>query len=243
MLSASHTDGTALWCRSKVQVRLIFRVLWSPSATFRQWPSPSPFLLPFCLFSLLSIVISLNLLPIMTDVVARSASQNMDSDMQRQFLEKIYYLQALGIVFSPVATLIKWALMAWLIYTASQLADGRITYRQAYSLTAYASIIPLMHSLVVFAILKLRGADAIHSLIDLQPPTGMNLIFKTDSLVSSALLQEINVFEMWYVLILATGIAAFNRFSIRKALLVVLPVWLFLVVFKIAFLVLAGNQN
>lgn len=76
-------------------------------------------------------------------------------------------------------------------------------------------------------ILKLKGVEAIESPYDLQPPIGLNLIFDTDSAPLNTLLESVNLFEIWYVILLGLGISIIFDFSKKLAMGIAITYWIF----------------
>jgi hypothetical protein len=223
--------------------RILLQMFWSPSTAFLNLPKRAPFLFPLSIVILVSIPMSWTLLPTMMTVANRTLSTGVQTEQHLEMLERIHTLQEVGIALSPFAVLLKWAFIAALLFLLAQLFDGKTSYRQTYSLVAFASIVPLLESMAVFVILILKNPETIQGVQDLQPPLGINLFIRDISPAWFAFLGAFNFFQIWYLLILVWGMSALNRFSFRKAALIVLPVWFFLVGIQVFFVAMGRGQN
>jgi len=222
---------------------VLFQMFWSPSTAFLNLPRRAPFLFPLSVVILVSVPMSWTLLPTMMTVATRSLSTGVPTEQHLEMLARIRTLQEVGIALSPLAVLLKWAFIAALLFLLAQLVDGSTSYRQTYSLVAFASIVPLLESIAVFIILMLKDPETLQNARDLQPALGINLFIRDISPAWFAFLGAINFFQIWYLLILVWGMSALNRFSFRKAALIVLPVWFFLVGIQVFFVAMGGGGN
>lgn len=216
------------------QCRLLIELIWSPTVALNEFRFKTPYLCPLLLFSVTGIIIVSFNNSMILNFTQRTLSLNLDEPQIDQSLRFIERIQLLGLILSPGILLLKWTLVAALIFLVAQLVDGKMTYRQSFSLVAFTSIFPLLESCVVLTILKLKGSENLNSPLDFQPPIGMNLFFPETSLSWTTFLNNFNLFEVWYVVILVLGVSILNRHSRLKAAFVVVPVWLFLVSIQVA---------
>lgn len=217
------------------QIRLLIGLVWSPETAFADLPQRSPFLMAFLVVGGAGIFISLASRPLVMAVTQLELTSRMGEEQALQSLPTIFHLQMIGVLASPLFLLLKWAFIAGLIFLIALLLDGVMTYRQAFSLVALTSIFPLMESLLLLIILKLKGIENLHRAQDLQPPIGLNLIFRSPDIVWSTFLSNINPFQIWHLIVLILGVSILNRFSRTKSTFVVLPVWIFLVGIQLVF--------
>ena len=118
-------------------------------------------------------------------------------------------------------------ILAGLLYLVSILANGRMRFRQAYSLVAFASIALVAEWSVGLTVMLLKGLENIQRPFDLVPALGLTLIFRDVGLGWFTLLNSVNLFQIWFIVLLVIGIASMNGFSRWKSGWVVVSVWLF----------------
>ncbi|MDD5543119.1 MAG: YIP1 family protein [Acidobacteriia bacterium] len=226
------------------QCRLLTGLVWSPARTLSEIRLTTPYLCPLLLFSLAGVIVACINNSMILSFTQRTLSLSLDESQVDQTLHFIGRLQLFGVILSPAFLLMKWAIVAGLIYLAAQLMTSNMTYRQSFSLVAFTSIFQVLESCMILTILRLKRTENLNSPLDFQPPVGLNIFFDVTSLSWNTLLNDFNPFAIWYMVILILGVATLSQCSRLKAALVVVPVWLFLVCIQVAVVAIStGNQS
>ena len=220
------------------QLRLSHRFLWSPGNALAGFEDANPFAVPFIMASATGILFQLLSLPFVNQLTQNSFPSAISEQQVSENLRLIRRSQVWGAALSPIPLSLKWVCVAGMIFTVLQVMGAKMSYRRTLSLVAFSSFFISLELPIVWVILLLRGVENIKAPVDLMPPIGLNILFPNADVGLYALLNNMNLFEMWYVGILISGVAYFNRFSIRRAALFIVPVWLFLVGLQVSFTVL-----
>jgi len=223
------------------QFRILGRLVWSPEAAFRDLARSGPFLAPLVLSSLLGAAVQFINLPLVERVALNNMAPGMDPDLYQKGLEYLRASQFIGMAATPLSLMIKWSCIAGLIYLVLQVAGGSMPFRQLFSLVAFSSVLQCLESCLAAAILGLKGFENINTARELSPPLGLNLLLQPSGVAIDSFLNNFSLFGIWYLAVLTFGVAYFNRFSRKKALMVVAPVWLFMAGLQAA-LVALGNS-
>ncbi len=208
------------------QVTMSLLMFWSPSRAVESIREKAPFLVPLLIASIAGVVVQFATSP-MVETLMRANLAHLQEDQVAQSIEFYRRFQMIGVFTAPLVMLLKWAAVALLLYLLAILVNGTMSFRQVYSLVSFSSLALVAESAIVLLILLLRGVESIQTQMDLQPAIGLNLLFPGLAPAWHLLLNNANIFELWYVVLLVLGIRQLNRFSTGKAVAVVVAVWLF----------------
>ena len=209
------------------QLRTLIDFVWSPSRGIEAVTKQAPLLVPVLLFSVATILINWYSMPFAEQVARLSMPENVNPEQAEQILRFTHRISVASTLVSPLSILVKWAVLAGLLYLVTVLANGGMRFRQAYSLVAFGSVALVAEWAVSLGVMLLRGVDNVRNPLDLVPALGLTLVFRDVGAGWFALLNSINLFQLWFVVLLVMGVAAMNGFSRWRSGLVVVSVWLF----------------
>lgn len=216
------------------QFQILKELVWSPREAFETISTRAPYFLPLLIIGIGGIAITLMTIPLTAQVARHNLSGELAPEKIDEALQFLVRWQMIGALLIPLTIVLRWAIVAGLIFLTLQLVDGKMLYRQAFSLVAFASIFLFIESCQTLVILKLRAIQEFQNPLDLQPAVGLNLLFPQAGSIWYQFLNNINPLQVWYVAILIWGVSTLNGFSRKKASAVVVPVWLFLVTVQVA---------
>jgi len=147
--------------------------------------------------------------------------------------------QRWAIAVVPVLLFGKWLLFAGILWLTAQLFLAAAGFSRTLSVVAFSYAPILFRDAVIFLILRIRGWSGLEDPGALNVAIGLNLLWPRLPLPWSALAGNINLFEFWYLALLASGMAAASRVRLRSAWGLVLPVWLFAVLIQTSLLALS----
>ncbi|HYK89728.1 MAG TPA: YIP1 family protein, partial [Acidobacteriota bacterium] len=130
----------------------------------------------------------------------------------------------------PLLLLLRWALFALILWLTAQVVLDRLTFSQALTVVAFSYAPLLFRDAVGHLVLLLRGNEKLIREDGLSVSLGLNLMFPGIPLPWSSLAANLNLFEIWYVLLLIAGVAKMAPTRWRKATGVVVPCWLFVAI-------------
>jgi len=181
-------------------------------------------------------------LPLFLRAVPQMAPVGLSPDMLLQLERTARIMRPIQILLSPLALLLKWAFTAALLFGMGLLVLGPATraegesarlapVKKFFALVVYANIILLLEEIFRNLLLWLRYL--LTGAIVLRPAIGLDAFVCPSEAALAVLVEQANVFEAWYVVILIGGVAALCRCSRSVAMAVVLPVWGFGVLVRV----------
>lgn len=209
------------------QFRTLIDLIWSPSRGVEAIARQTPLLVPLFLFSMAAFLVNWYSIPFAEQVARLSMPDSLKPEQVEQVMSFTHRISLVSAIISPLSIVMKWAIMAGLLYLVAVLANGRMLFRQAFSLVAFASIALVAEWVVGLSVMLLKGLEAVRSPFDLVPALGLTLVFRDVGAGWFALLNSVNLFQLWFVILLIMGIGTMNGFSRWKAGCVVVTVWFF----------------
>jgi hypothetical protein len=142
-------------------------------------------------------------------------------------------------LISPIFLIIKSEITCVVIYIGIKLFELEITFKNCFKIVLLAEIIPLISSIaktLYFYIYPPRNLDVLQNF----NPLGFSSFLKVDTIPKYFLysIQQLNLFEVGYWMLLAYGIKSFGNVEFKKALKITsfsygagLAIWCILIVF------------
>lgn len=136
--------------------------------------------------------------------------------------------QTIGIVLSPLFLIIKFIFTSAILWLIIQLF-AELDFKRLFSVVVHCGIIPFLGSILSLIILQLRGLQSIKSAVDIQVSLGLDLFFRNPdlNLPLRAFLSNINVFSVWWIILISLGISIIAKISRTKAIVITIFFWLF----------------
>jgi hypothetical protein len=123
----------------------------------------------------------------------------------------------------------KWLLAAAFLYAFSVILDVHdLQFRRIFATVVHAEIVLVLMSGVNVLLLYLKGPAAVKSPIDLQVVAGLDIFLSNApaNVPLFVLLNGINPFSVWYIVILSTGMSVMTGLSKFKSGMMVTILWL-----------------
>lgn len=186
----------------------IVKVLYEPGAVFERVRGRPRFLVPFLVICVVQIALYFLNLPFMkAGLAAQFASRPAGGPDPSKFL-------FIGAFFIPVGIGIALLIGGGLLWVLVSLFGGEGKFQTLLSVTAYASVPPVVLLGIVGAVvLQMKGVAQISSPQDLQPALGLDLLAPGATGFSLAALKAINPFGIWGLVLTAIGVSTTHRLS------------------------------
>lgn len=203
----------------------MFRVLFEPTAVFERVRERPRFLLPAIVLGVFAAVLGYLILPFrmaaMAPQIAKVAAQNPNAAAQ---MEKF---QSIGVYLTPIIVFLVLLVVAGVLWLLVMLiAGGDAKYRTLLSVASYTALPGLLLQAAGLAVLKMKGVESVSSMLDLQPPLGLNLLLPNASGALGGVLAGINPFSIWSMILTAIGIQVTHKTSKGAAYTVAILVML-----------------
>jgi hypothetical protein len=216
----------------------VIGVIFSPDATFASIAKRPDWVLPLVLLLITSLVAGFIIAQHVDFGSAARESMEQNKNMPPEQVEKaVRIASSIGKVLtylSPVLSLIGLLVIAGILLLAFRLFGGEGDFKQAFSVTCYASIPSIIKSAVTLIIMVARGGIMpVTALATLVPS---NLGFLTDmktNPMAFALLSSFDIFSVWFLALMIIGFAYVSRLSRAKSAVIMISLWFVVLLLKL----------
>ena len=222
-------------------------VLFAPAETFEEIARRPDILAPLILLIVIGFGTTILMIPRMDfDSMVRqqmeqSGRQMSDADMERATRMGAAFGKVMAYV-SPVWTAIAYVVIAAVLLFVFRLMGGEGTFRQAFSATLYSFVPMAIYGIVMAIVVTARGSFDPTTAASLVKSNLSFLVDFSENRVLYALLSSIDLFSIWTVALLTFGFAALSRLTRAKSAVIVVSLWIFTIVVKLAFAALAASR-
>jgi len=225
-------------------------VLFSPGETFAAIVKRPDIVGPLLIIVLIGYATTALIMPRFDyeALLAQQAEQMRKSnpDMSDEQLAQVArFTRASAQVFgwiSPIALIAMYALIAGVLLLAFRLFGGEGRYAQAFSVTLYAWMVMVLGSIVTTVVIVARGSFDPATAATLVKSNPAFLVDLKEQPVLFSLFSSLDLFTIWFLVLLSIGFAAMSRLSKAKAATLVFSLWLALVLIKVCYTALTASR-
>ena len=203
----------------------LLNIILSPSKVFREIDERPTWLMPFVIVSIGTALLTWLNLPLIEKIAFSAIPPD---EVAQEQMRGIYTIgQTVGIFLTPASVLINWLFSSILLWAIAHLFNEQPFFKKIFSLVSHCSIIGFIGIFLSWIILHLRGIDTISSLEDLDVSLGVTLLFSRGdlSIPIRTLLSHLNVFSIWYWIVMGLGLSIIFSFSRKRAMIVTGSAW------------------
>lgn len=216
----------------------IIGVLFSPDATFASIARRPDWVVPLVLLLLVSLAAGFIMAPHIDFGAAARESMEQNKNATPEQIDKAVRISAsIGKVFSyisPVLSLIGLLIISGVVLLAFRIFGGEGDFKQAFSVTCYASIPTIIKSVVTLIIIVAKGgiipAQALATLV--RSNLGFLVDYKTNPM-AFALLSSFDIFSIWFLVLLIIGFSYVARVSKAKSAVTIISLWVLVLLLKL----------
>lgn len=148
--------------------------------------------------------------------------------------DQVFRFSLLGSVLLPVAYAAITATVAFLVLAAIP-AYGIPRFPALLVCAAWAALLLRLKDLSRYAVVHVRGLEAVRDALDLRPGLGLGFLLEERDSLAYELLDLVNGFDLGYVAVLAFGIGRALRVPLAPALAAAVLPWALLHAVRIGF--------
>jgi hypothetical protein len=220
---------------AKNSFQRIAGVLFAPAETFRDIARKPDVLVPLLVLVVLGFVAAVVIVPRtdrsdMQDIEERAVRKRQpgasDADVAR-FMAMNASIKKVTGYSKPALMIAAYAIFAGILLLAFRLFGGEGTYKQAFSVTLYAWIPMVLHSLLIAVVALIRGSVSeltMATAVMTNPAAWLNIDLREQTVIYAAL-ASFDIFTIWSLILFILGFAAVSKFSTKRAAAVVLSLW------------------
>jgi hypothetical protein len=197
---------------------------------FRKWFWVGPLLL----FSIVSIIASYLMMPVMRHVTeVAPIPPNVQPEQYQKQMEMVLKFQGILIYLAPLFTAILFAIQTAILLGTSTVMSIPAKFRSLFNLVAGCSLIQLLASIAGLIIIKAKSD--ISTFAELRPALGLDIFLPEGSnKFLAALLGYFSVFEIWWIVMMVLIFSLAFRVSKGKAFAAIVPLILLNLIFRMA---------
>ena len=149
----------------------------------------------------------------------------------------------IGVILSPVPSLIKCLIFAILLYLGASLLGSmnQFKFKLMYAVVLHAELILVLSNLINSALLlSFKKIDDIQNFTDLQVLPGLHLLLGSQAestpyftFLTFRFLSQFHLFSMWYLWVLSLGVSVVAKLNMRKSVLLTVTLWLAIISFPL----------
>lgn len=215
----------------------IVGVFFSPSETFASIARRPDIGVPLTILLLCSVLIGA-IIGLKVDFAA-AALENMPPNASAAQMEQGAKMAGtigrISSFVSPVFVIIGLVIIAGVLLLAFRIMGGEGNFQQAFSVVTYASMPSVVKSLIMGIVILARGGVPGTEMETLVLSNPAFLVEQKAHPVLFSALTSLDVFTIWYVILLVIGFAAISRFSKAKSATIIVSLWAIAVAIKLAF--------
>jgi hypothetical protein len=216
----------------------IIGVIFSPDATFASIARRPDWVLPLVLLLITSFAAGIIMAPRIDFGSATREAMEQNKNMTQEQIDRAVTMSSsvakVLTYIAPVLSLIGLLLIAGIVLLAFRLFGGEGNYKQAFSVTCYASVPSIIKSVVTLIIIVAKGgmipAQTLTTIV--RSNLGFLADYKTNPM-AFALLSSFDIFSLWFLILLIIGFAYVSRVSKAKSAVIIISLWIVVLLLKL----------
>ena len=188
---------------------------------------------PFLLICIIGIGASFVISPAMLQLMRTNPPANFPAEALEKMVETSGTMQKATFITTPLTMGFMLAITALLLFAACSVLDVKAKFMQLFTLVCHTGLVLSLLQIAGAIVIKMKGE--LQSFKELQPSFGPDMFLPEDS--GGALigfLKCLDLFHLWYYVVLVLGIAAMFKVTKGKALGIALPVIFLMFIFTVA---------
>lgn len=213
-------------CEWRRSLRLLGGTLVAPHETFAALGDEPPVGTTLVLLGLLSAALLL-VQAASLEPVLRADPLVADLPIDRDAaVHSLWWIRVVLALVAPLGLAIRCAALASALSALRDIAGGRGTWRRDFGLVLHLESIFLFESLCLTVLILLARPESFTAARELRLRAGLDLFLQPDSPLLGAAFAAVNLFVVWWGVLLVRGVARLSEIPTRSAALVAAPVWL-----------------
>jgi energy-converting hydrogenase Eha subunit F len=184
---------------------------------------------PWVWVSLINMVIAYMSIPIQVQLTSLNPRDVPEEQLQ-QTLEAMEKFGFLGVISTPVVVLITSLIIVGISYLVLSVLAEDARFKKYFTVYLYASIVSSVGLLLGTILTVSKGVENIRSIEDASSSFSPAILLPPGNEILRVVLSTgLDVFQVWFYLLVGAGVIHVFGLSKRSAVLVVVPVWLLFV--------------
>ena len=228
----------------------IVGVLFAPAETFEDIARKPDVLVPLLLFVLIGYATTFITIPRMNldsvieqqhEAMRAKNPQMTDKDFEPIDRMTQAFSKVMGWI-GPLIGVVMYVIIAAIFLLAFRMFGGQGTFQQSLSATLYGWIPLLLFSIILTAVIAIRGTFDPLTMATIVKSNPAFLVEMKDHPVLFSLLSSFDLFTIWTLVLFSFGYAAMSKFSRAKSAVIVFATYFGWVLVKVGFAALGAAR-
>ena len=203
----------------------MLNIFIDPEEAVKGFDSKWAWVWPLLIVSIVSGIVGWLMVPIAIQAMQYEPPRGLTREQLQAAMPRIQLMQNIAVFTTPISTGVMMAIWAALIAAACAVMDIKATFPKLFTLVAHCGLINAVQAVATYIVLHLKRDD-IQSLKQLAPQFGLDLLLGDNANKQlAAMLGYFSIFQIWYLVILALGLAYLSGTTKGKAFAAITPVW------------------
>ncbi len=242
-MTAIESEQPAPAPATKNSFQRIAGVFFAPGETFADIARKPDILVPLLVILVIACVTTFLVIPhldwdsMVTQQAEMMKKQNpnmSDADVERMGRITRTMGKAFGYI-APVFVFVGYLIIALVLWGACRMMGGEGDFKQAFSATLYAQFPRIVLGIIAAIVVMARGMVDPQQMATVVKSSPAFLVDMKANPVLFTLLAQLEIFQIWTLVLLIIGFAALTKLSRAKTAAIVISLWIVTVVVKIGF--------
>jgi hypothetical protein len=179
---------------------------------------------PYVLSSVIAMISAYFMIPFQLKRIELNPN-NLPPEQVELALERSEKFGFVGIIFVPILFIIIYLVTAGIAHIAVNIMSSRANFKKMLSLVSYTGLVTILGQIIGAIVLGAKGVESIETMADMRITFSLAALFPELEGAGYALLDSLNIFNIWYYILFLLGTAAIFKISRSKALFPVIVLW------------------
>uniref|UniRef100_A0A7C4Y6G8 DUF1282 domain-containing protein n=1 Tax=candidate division WOR-3 bacterium TaxID=2052148 RepID=A0A7C4Y6G8_UNCW3 len=208
----------------------VINILIEPYKAFQHIKEKDDWWIPFVILCLLLILARIVSFPVISRIMTEFMQGNQEM-IQRQQINPVM-IRVTGILSIPIVNIITFLFLSLLVYLLTYLFGKNLPFIKSLDLISYASMVDGLKTIIEMIVILVRK-NTISSFMDMRLKSGLDLFFHLENKRLMLLLSKINIFTIWFYVLIALGISYLTGMDKKKSTIIAIITFIISLLFNL----------
>lgn len=224
----------------------LFNIIATPSEVFTEVDSNPRCGMAMIVLVVVSLVIGWFMIPALEQPMRKAISSSFGEESADTVLEStMRYFLFLELLVEPLLKVIRWLVLTMLLYLLSLpiIEQSMPLFKRFFCAVVYGEVVFVYMNILTILIIYAKGIDTVESAADLTIFKGLEFFLqdKNPGNALYTLLSNINIFSIWYVVVISMAVRVMGRVTMGEGLSISCLAWIAWTVISISLPYLEGR--
>lgn len=213
----------------------MLNIFIDPKEAVKAFDSKWAWVWPLLAVSIVMGIVGWFTVPLAIQAMQYEPPRGLDREQLQAALPRIQLISKITVLAAPISTAMGIAMWAGILAGTCAVLGIKASFHGLFTLVAHCNLINAVQAVSAYVVLSMKH-DEIQSMKQLIPQFGLDLLLGENANKQlAALLGYFSIFQIWYLAILALGLAFLAGIPTRKAFTAIAPVWLLGLIMRVGY--------